>query len=185
VHDARERTALRGLGRPAAGWLRVAAWAAVLIAADRPWRELGGILGERMRWLERFVLGAALVAGSVAGAFLRDAAGDPARAGPGRLLRGLWVAPSAAAACVLVCLELRGAWPWILLVVAAWVGYGAGLDVTWRAWPLVRRERPACDPPTALSALSVAPETGAPASSEGRSQRSPSRSPAGRFTEHT
>jgi len=119
--------------------LRIVLWAAILQAADRPWRELGGLLSERMRWLERIVLGGALVAGWVAGLPPPD---DAPRQPRSMLLRRIpWLAPGAVVALALVVLEICGLWKWVLLLFAGWLAYWAGLDLAGGAWPLLRPGR--------------------------------------------
>ena len=131
------RRAVRGAG----GGLWLAAWALLLYEVDRPWRDLGGVLSERMRWLERFVLGTAFVAGCLAGTLARDATEDAPDSRPMRVFRRAWLGPACFVAVLLVWLESRGDWPWILLVLAGWLGYWSGLDVACGAWPLLRTER--------------------------------------------
>ena len=141
MHEALPERLGRAL-RSTGGALWLAFWALVLHGIDRPWRELGGLLSERMRWTERFVLGAALIAGCLAGSVVRDATRDAGRSATARqLLRRAWLLPSASVAVVLVWLELRAAWPSILLVLAGWLGYWSGLDAACWAWPLLRPER--------------------------------------------
>lgn len=53
------------------GAVWVAAWFGVLWAVHRPWGELGGLVSERLRWLERFVLAAGLIVGSSLGGLVR------------------------------------------------------------------------------------------------------------------
>lgn len=124
--------------RHAAGLLWLCVWAVVLFEADRPWRELGGLLGERMRWLERFVLGSAFVVGCLVGTLARDATGDAESHRPIPLPRRAWLVPSLCVVVAMIGLESRGAWPWVLLLLAGWLAYWCGLDVSRGAWPLLR-----------------------------------------------
>jgi hypothetical protein len=111
----------------------------------RPWHELGGTLSERMRWLERVVLGAAFVVGCFVGAYVRDRASSLGGRSHLDSLRRVWIPPAAISAAVLVTLQCVGQWPWILLVLTGFVAYWAGLDAAVGAWPLVRGDvsRPA------------------------------------------
>jgi len=130
VHPTPQRTGPRAWLPLASLVPRVAAWGAVLFVADRPWRELGGIVDERTRWLARFVLGTSAVLGAVAGATTRAAGRDGAWHDRHRPWRRAWIGPSAFVACVLVGLELAGTWRAVLLVLGGWLGYCAGLDLT-------------------------------------------------------
>jgi hypothetical protein len=113
-------------------------WAAVLDFLHRPWHELGGLLTERMRWLERFVLGAAFLVGCFVGSFVRDAAGS-ARGRPHLdSLRFAWIPPATWAALTMAVCHHLGHWPWTLLVLAGFAAYWAGLDAAVGAWPLAR-----------------------------------------------
>ncbi len=70
----------RPIGRRlAAGLLWYPAWAVVIYLAHHPWDDLGGLVGERLRWLERFSLSAALVVGWSVGQIAR---GHTARLDP-------------------------------------------------------------------------------------------------------
>jgi len=119
------------------GWLWFAAWAVILNVAHRPWHELGGLLSERMRWLERFVIGAAFMIGCYVGSYARDAAQSSTGRTHFSLLRYIWTPPAALAAAAMLVFELRGDWPRILLVLAGFLAYWAGLDASLGAWPLV------------------------------------------------
>ena len=113
--------------------LRCTVWGLALAIVDSPWRELGGVLDERQRWLERAALGLALVAGWTLG--LRPA-------GPRRTR---WLAPAAAVALAMLVLEVQRARAWILLLLVGWVAYCAGLDLAERAWPFLREANDADD----------------------------------------
>jgi hypothetical protein len=123
-----------------AGWLWILAWGAVLWSVALPWQYLGGLVDERLRWLERFVLGAGLVVGWQAGVLGRRAA----RPGSGffhlRLLRRLlWPQASLTAVGLLFLYVTRNSDP-IGIVTTAFLSYWAGLDLAFAAWPLVRGE---------------------------------------------
>jgi hypothetical protein len=122
----------------AAGWLWAAAWVGVLYLVTYPWKHLGGLVSEQLRWTEWFVLGMGFIAGSTVGVFCRDAA----RPGTGRshagLLRFVWLpvaATTAAAMLALVCAARRDA---IGVVFTAFLAYWAGLDLSIGAVPLMQ-----------------------------------------------
>ena len=121
-----------------AGWLWTAAWVGVLYLVTYPWKHLGGLVSEQLRWTEWFVLGIGFIAGSTVGVFCRDAA----RPGTGRshasLLRFVWLpvaATTAAAMLTLVCVGQRDA---IGVVLTAFLAYWAGLDLSIGAVPLMQ-----------------------------------------------
>ena len=61
------------LVRRTVGWVRLLAWGGALYLSVLPWGNLGGLVDERLRWLEWFVLGVAGIAGCTAGLVARDA----------------------------------------------------------------------------------------------------------------
>lgn len=128
------RPSLRLLLR--ATWLlRVACWLALLYCVYAPWGELGGLVSEQLRWLERFVLLSVPVVGYTLGCFARDAQrGDPAL-DRGRLLRWLMYPVALTAATGLVLLALSGTQDPIGIVFTAFVGYSAGVDVAFGLVP--------------------------------------------------
>lgn len=127
----------RGLLRRVAGWAWILGWGVVLWLVASPWRDLGGLVDERLRWLERFVLGAGLVIGWRIGALARRAA----RPGTGHchatLLRRLLWPLAALTAAGLVLLRFTGRPDPIGVVLTAFLSYWAGLDLAFGAWPLV------------------------------------------------
>lgn len=120
------------------GWVWLALWALAIDLVHRPWHELGGPLTERMRWLERFVLGAAFLVGCFVGSFVRDAAQKVRWRPHLDSLRFVWIPPAALVAVAMAVLHGLGHWPWTLLVLAAFTAYWAGLDASVGAWPLAR-----------------------------------------------
>ncbi len=133
--------------RRAAGWLRFGGWCWLLWSTHAPWRQLGGIVGEPLRWAERTALPIAIWIGLVVGDFVRQAPAVRRRA-------ALIIAtlPSILAACVL---QLCGFGMAATAVTGCWLGYVAGLDVSCD----VRRLVDGLDPETDLAILSVAPDT--------------------------
>ncbi len=128
---------LARLGRRIAGFAWLAAWAVVLWVVVSPWRELGGLVDERLRWLEWFVLLTTLPVGFTVGAFAREAA----RPGTGRthvgLLRFLLYPVGALTASALIVLAVVGHRDIIGVVVTAFLAYWAGLDLAFGAVPLL------------------------------------------------
>lgn len=123
--------------RKLAGWCWLLAWAWVLWQVARPWRDLGGLVGERLRWAERFVLGAGVVVGCQAGAWGRAWSRPGSGRSHARLLRFLLWPQAAAVAAALLTLRLFGVEDPIGVVVTGFLAYWAGLDTAFAAWPLV------------------------------------------------
>jgi hypothetical protein len=116
-----------------AGWLRLAAWCTLLYMIHSPWRELGGIVSERMRWSERFVLPMSVVIGCYAGSVCRSHALLP---------------PAALAAVVMLALKIMRLNDVIGVVFTAFAAYWAGVDIAGGAYPMMmgdRGERPTED----------------------------------------
>jgi hypothetical protein len=99
-------------------------WAAVLWSVHRPWLALGGLVGERLRWLERFVLASGLVVGSTAGGLVRDAAATKGRRAAG--LRWLLYPPAVTSAAAMAALDLAGRDDPIGVLLVGWLSYTAG-----------------------------------------------------------
>lgn len=119
------------------GWVWLAAWIVVLYLVAAPWRELGGLEDERLRWLEWFVLVTGLPVGFTMGRFARDAAVREARRTHARLLRFLLYPPAALTAVSLIALSVGGERGPIGIVVTAFLAYWAGLDLAFGAVPLM------------------------------------------------
>lgn len=123
--------------RRAAGLSWLAAWIVLLYGVSAPWRELGGIVDERLRWLEGFVLVVGLVAGFTLGRFGRDAAGP----GSGRthldVLRYLLLPVAALTAVALLALTWMAMPDPVGVVVTGFLAYWAGLDLAFGAVPLL------------------------------------------------
>jgi len=128
------RQVWQGTRRRLVGTLWFASWLIVLRAVHRPWEELGGVIPERARWLERLVLGAAFVAGCLVGTVVREKAQGPLVQSHARALRYVWIPPGALAAGVML---FTGDWQRQLLVLVGALAYWAGLDIAVGAWPLL------------------------------------------------
>jgi hypothetical protein len=114
-----------------ASWIVV--WVIVLRCLHLPWEHLGGIVSERQRWLERFVLGAGLLVGSFVGGFVRDKAITGLRS-HADALRLFWMPPAGLVAAAMIAVT---DWRWKLMLVVAVASYSAGLDLAVGAWPLL------------------------------------------------
>ena len=123
--------------RRVAGFVWLAVWIAVLYLVAAPWRELGGLVDERLRWLEWFVIVSGLSVGFTVGRFGRDACGP----GTGRtyvgFLRFLLYPPAALVALGLIVLTYLGHRGSVGVVVSAFLAYWAGLDLAFGAVPLM------------------------------------------------
>jgi len=128
---------VRVLLRRAAGFLWLVMWMAVLYVVAAPWRQLGGIVDERLRWLEWFVLVVGVSVGFVMGRFARDVAGP----GSGRthldVLRCLLYPISILTAVALVALTALDRRDPVGVVVTAFLAYWAGMDIAFGAVPLM------------------------------------------------
>jgi hypothetical protein len=111
--------------RTIAGWLRVAAWLGVLHLVTSPWRGLGGLVDERIRWT-------AWVAAPV-GIALGVTAADAART----RLRLLLYPPGVAGALALLALRAAGEGDASGAIAILLAGYAAGVDVVAGALPLL------------------------------------------------
>lgn len=126
------------LRRQAAGTLWLAAWCAVLYVFAAPWRALGGLESERLRWLEWWAVAAGVGVGYAAGRFARDwVASAPGRT-HARSLRVALYPPAAVAAAALVPLAVQGERGPVGVVASAFLAYWAGMDVAFGAVPLMQ-----------------------------------------------
>jgi len=119
------------------GTLWLLTWCIVLYGVAAPWRHLGGLESERVRWLEWWSLCGGLAAGFIVGREVRDWA----RSGAGRTyvtaLRWVFYPPAfftAAALIVMAAREERGA---VGVAATAFLSYWAGLDCAFGAVPLM------------------------------------------------
>jgi hypothetical protein len=137
----------RRIARRVAGYLWLAVWIAVLWAVAAPWRHLGGLESEFLRWLETVVLGAGVLSGFTIGRFAREAAeGHPART-HASLLRFLLYPLAALTAGALVALAWSGERGPVGVVATAFLAYWAGLDLAFGAVPLMEGKPYAFDAP--------------------------------------
>jgi len=118
-----------------AAWL--AGWISILYLVASPWRRLGGLEDESLRWLEGFVLLAGVSVGFTLGRFGRDMAAGGIGRTHLQFLRFVLYPPAlltAAGLVVLSFLEKRGA---IGVAVSGFLAYWAGLDLAFGAVPLL------------------------------------------------
>jgi hypothetical protein len=109
----------------------------LLYAVAAPWRELGGIVDERLRWLEWFVLVTGLAVGFTTGRFGRDVAGSGTGRAHVHLLRFLLYPFALLTVVALLTLTLLGERDPVGVVVTAFLAYWAGLDLAFGALPLM------------------------------------------------
>jgi len=123
--------------RRAAGALWLTVWCAVLWAVAAPWRNLGGLESERMRWLEWWALCTGVALGYTMGRGVRERV----LSGPGRTyaraLRFALYPPGVVATLALVALSVTGERGAVGIVATAFLSYWAGLDVAFGAVPLM------------------------------------------------
>ena len=128
---------LAQLARRVAGTIWLAAWVVVLWVVVSPWTDLGGLVDERLRWLEWFVLFTAVPVGLTVGTFAREAAGPGTGWSHLDLLRILLYPVGALTACALIVVAVLKHHDVIGVVVTAFLAYWAGLDLAFGAIPLL------------------------------------------------
>lgn len=133
VRVARPRFILRRVAGTA--WL--AAWCTVLWALAAPWRNLGGLESERLRWLEWWALCSGVALGFTLGRGVRDWVRSGVGRTYARALRLALYPPGIVAAIALVALSFVGERGPVGVVATAFLSYWAGLDVAFGAVPLM------------------------------------------------
>ena len=118
-----------------AAWCTI--WLLLLWAVLAPWDHLGGIVSQRLRWLERFALAFGLIAGTTAGGYARDACRPGSGRTHRRLLRVLLLPQALVAAVALMRLAAADHEPGIGIVTTAFLSWWAGVDMAIGAWPLL------------------------------------------------
>lgn len=119
------------------GYAWLSGWVAVLWVFVDPWRHLGGIESEWLRWLEGWALATGLILGGLIGRFAREAAVGLVGRTHATLLRYVLYPPAAIAAIALVALRVAEEAGPIGVVATAFLAYWAGLDLTFGALPLM------------------------------------------------
>jgi hypothetical protein len=112
-----------------AGLLRTLGWAAALYLVASPWRELGGLIAERVRWFGWFVLYSGVVLGFALGDYIREALPPETGRDHLRLMRRMLYLPAALTAIWLVVLQSLGQRDVAGVVFTAFLSYWAGIDV--------------------------------------------------------
>ena len=133
------------------GWTWLALWIVTLNLVASPWRALGGVVDERLRWLEWVVLAGGPPIGFTVGRFAREAAEENPRWTYPHVVRGCLLPPASLTALTMLALAAAGVDDPIGVVLTAFLSYWAGLDLAFGALPLMEGK------PIA-SALRVAPE---------------------------
>lgn len=123
--------------RRLAGTAWLAAWCVVLLVVAAPWRALGGLESERLRWLEGWALLGGLVIGFTMGRAVRDWAVAGVGRTLARALRFVLYPPAALCATALLVLSTREARGAVGVVASAFLAYWAGLDAAFGAAPLM------------------------------------------------
>jgi len=125
------------LARRALGTAWLVSWCAVLYLVASPWRELGGLESEFLRWLEWWALCAGVALGFTIGRAVRDWAQTGAGRTYARATRLIFHPPLLLTACALVVLAQRGERGPVGVVATAFLAYWAGLDVAFGAVPMM------------------------------------------------
>lgn len=129
----------KGWGKRAAGGAWLALWCAALYAVAAPWRELGGLVDERLRWLEWCVLFNGLAVGYTLGRWAREPATRLDLRGYVVLVRYLLYPALGLAALMLAALTAIDRRDPVGVVVTGLMAYWAGLDVAFGAVPLMEK----------------------------------------------
>lgn len=127
----------RGLARRVAGAAWLAGWCAILWAVAAPWRKLGGLESERLRWLEWWALSAGLALGYTLGQGMREWVLEGNGRTHARALRLIFYPPAAVTAVALIVLAIWGDRGPVGVAATAFLSYWAGLDVAFGAIPLM------------------------------------------------
>jgi hypothetical protein len=133
----RLRISFTNVRRRAAGLLWLAAWCGVLWAVAAPWRHLGGLESERLRWMEWWSLSVGVALGFTMGRIARERAETIAGRTHAGALRLALYPPAIVAAAALVVLSASGERGPVGVVATAFLSYWAGLDVAFGAVPLM------------------------------------------------
>ncbi len=126
-----------GWARRIAGGAWLALWCAVLYTVAAPWRELGGVVDERLRWLEWCVLFNGVALGYTLGRWGRELAARIDLRGYVLLARYLLYPLLGLTALALLALTAIDRRDPIGVVVTGLLAYWAGLDVAFGAVPLM------------------------------------------------
>ena len=120
-----------------AGSLWILLWTGVLWLVAAPWRDLGGVVDEWLRWMEAVVLLSGLILGFTLGRYARDYVLEGWGRTWARCLRWLLYPAAFLAAFGLVVLTALGERGPVGVIVSALLAYWAGLDLAFGAVPLM------------------------------------------------
>lgn len=123
--------------RRMAGLIWLSVWMMVLYLVVAPWWDLGGLVDERLRWLEWFVLSSGLSTGLFIGRSGRRLA--VTRTGHVHLmfLRAFLYPMAILTAILLICLAATGHRGPVGIALTAFLAYWAGMDLSYCAVPLL------------------------------------------------
>ena len=107
------------------GLIWLAVWTALLYLVVRPWSDLGGLVSERMRWLEWTSLWAGLAIGSSVGEIVRGHRPRRGSAGRAGQLRWLWYPVALVATTGMLLLSTAGHDDPAGIVLTAFLAYTA------------------------------------------------------------
>ena len=119
------------------GYVWLTTWIAILYVVAAPWRRLGGLESELLRWLEWWALFGGTLLGFAIGRAARAVAEEDRSRTWASLLRVLLYPPGAVTAVSLLVLDLTGARGPVGVVFTAFLAYWAGLDLAFGALPLM------------------------------------------------
>ena len=123
--------------RRAAGWAWLVLWIGTLRLASDPWRRLGGIVDERLRWLEWVALVIGIPIGFTAGRYALERAEARDVSTYVHAARRVWFPLAVSTAAVMSALYVAGACDPIGVVLTAFLSYWAGADVAMGVLPLI------------------------------------------------
>ncbi len=108
------------------------AWSGLLYLSVRPWRDLGGLVSERSRWLVRLALYAGLALGSTAGEIARGPAARGRNAAKfRRRLRWLLYPAALAGTAGMLLLQATGRHDSIGILLTGLLSYVAGASTSY------------------------------------------------------
>ncbi|MBD3868058.1 MAG: hypothetical protein IFK94_08030 [Acidobacteria bacterium] len=120
------------------GWVWFLAWCSIVYLVASPWRELGGIVDERLRWFHRFSLCMGFAAGAIAGNHGRETGAGRGPAYRRRWYRAAWYPLATVTAVLMVALALspprEGE---IGILLTAFLASWAGIDSGWSIYPML------------------------------------------------
>jgi hypothetical protein len=108
-----------------------------------PWKDLGGIVDERLRWFHRFSLCMGLAAGAIAGNHGREYGAGRGRSYRRRWYRTAWYSLASITAVLMVVLATtpprEGE---IGVLLTAFLASWCGIDCGWSIYPMLHGRSP-------------------------------------------